>query len=98
MQLMHYAKFEVEFQIVPLVVEAFIEGYLGSAADDNCFSLFSKLIPLQFTTTLTKNIAKCGLNLRDVIDKAETWTQVPQHFLSMSEAKCQFDDETGSNR
>lgn len=98
MQVMNLAKFELELRLVPLVVEVFLELVAGSAFDDNCFSVFSKLVPLQVTTTLTKNIATCGLNLRDIIDKAKSLADVPKLAMSMDEIKCEFDDDVGPNR
>lgn len=96
---MNLAKFELELKFVPLVVDLFIEIVAGSAFDDNCFSIFSKMIPLQVTTTLTKNIATCGFNLRDIIDKAKSFSEVPRLAMSsMDEIKCEFDDDVGPNR
>lgn len=95
---MNIAKFDLELRLVPLVVDIFAEVATGSAFDDNCFNLFAKLVPLQFTTTLTKNIATCGLNLRDLIDKADSYMDVPRLAMNMDEIRCEFNEDIGDNR
>ena len=54
--------------------------------------------PLLVTTTVTKNLARCGVNLRDYIDKAESWNDLNNIASELTNTKCEFDYETGWSR
>ena len=92
-ELFEMARFALKLDLVPFVAELALTGYMGSALQDDCLWLEGKQYPLLINTYLTKDIAQCGVNLRDVISDAKGWDQLLDLGEEMLLPKCRFTQE-----
>jgi hypothetical protein len=73
-------KVDLEVDVVPLLVGVGLSTYQSTAIEDGCFWIHNDWQGITVKTTLTKNIARCGENVKSIIDDADDWTQIFSFF------------------
>ena len=82
MELLNLVKFDIEIEFVPLSVGFGLSLYGTSAGTDNCLWPYIQILPFNFYTKVTKNIAHCGQNLFSIIEEAPDWEALPDRFTN----------------
>ena len=97
---MNFAKFEVEVEVVPILLGLGFSVYSNSAFGDNCFWGHGEFEALVVRTRVTKNIAKCGRNIKDTILHEDTWEQIGAALenFDLGHIDCAYDEIEGPNR
>ena len=98
-EFMEFAKFIVEMELVPALLGLGTSMYTTSALGENCFWMHLDFQGMVLRTRTTKNIKRCGRNIRDTILEEETWEDIGaalEHF-NFLEIDCEYTEE-GSNR
>jgi hypothetical protein len=96
---LEFAKFSLEVELVPGLINLGTNMYTTSALGDNCFWMNADVQGLAMRTRLTKNIKRCGRNLRDTILEEDSWEDIGaaiEHFDFMK-VDCEYSLE-GNNR
>ena len=103
-QILNLVKLDLEFEFVPALVTFGVKHYSTSYLGDNCIWLYTNHHALLYETRLTKNIARCGMNIKDKILGADSWDDL-QSILKydafnfwLTGASCHFDEEQDTNR
>lgn len=96
-------QFDLEFEVVPILLGVGGSFYQNSALGDNCFWADVELQTLSYQTRLTKNIAQCGNNLRDFIAYEEDWTSLLANLTTdglkwLTSLDCRYNLGSGANQ
>jgi len=63
-EFMNMVKIDLEVQVVPFLMGVGLSGYQSTAFEELCFWVHKDFEFISVKTTLTKNIARCGKNLK----------------------------------
>lgn len=72
-EVMNFAKFTFEFEFVPFLFGLGTSMYTNSALGDNCSWMHAEFQALALRTRVTKNIKRCGKNLKTTILEGQSW-------------------------
>ena len=103
-EILNFAKFDLEVQIVPFLLGGGISWYQSTAMEEFCIWIHSDLEMISVETTLTKNIAQCSNNLKTTVDKADSWADLAstisfqKGLLLLEDVQCEYDEVNGPNR
>lgn len=92
----------LEFEFVPLLLEAQSEFYTTTMLNDNCYMLSAQLNTLQMNVKLRKNFATCSNNLHRYFVESKTFTDflnklLSDHIFLLFEMDCIFEEELGDS-
>ena len=69
-------KVDLEVEVVPLLMGFGFSSYQSTAIEDGCFWLHNDWQGITVQTRLTKNFARCGANLKSIVEDADSWMKV----------------------
>lgn len=96
-QILNLAKIDLEFEATPVMASGGIQDYHTTYFGDNCLWMYYNYNFLKYTTRIRKQFAKCGFNIRDMIDSSDSWddfvhTLKYQKDWFLRGQKCEIDE------
>ena len=94
----------MEFDFAPILITFGLKSYTTDYLGDNCLWTYTNHHTMLYETRLTKNIARCGMNIRDKIDDAQDWTDIEKDIkydglnFWFAKPQCYFEEEMNSNQ
>lgn len=79
---------------MPILLSLGTSVYTNSALGDNCLWMHSEFEALVVRTKVTKNIARCGRNIKDTILQEDTWGDIATALekFDILQIDCEYDD------
>ena len=103
MEFFNLIELEFEMDLVPFIATAALSAFSTAHLGDNCAWFYYKYNTLIYNFRMTKKIATCGVNFKEVIMEARDWNDViariVRHpFSWLSHLDCHYDAKWGANQ